>query len=111
MITPRDVLIARAIEAGVASDEHEIARLERELGDDVAALLGLDDVDLDWIRILAATNDPDRDPDEDTAEIDIDDYRDEDHHTRCGDCNGSGYYYPLVGPREYCQRCDGSGWT
>ena len=26
--------------------------------------------------------------------------------SECTDCKGTGYYYPLIGPRERCQTCN-----
>lgn len=36
-------------------------------------------------------------------------YDDAKDHTKCPDCNGSGWYEGL-GVREHCKRCHGAGW-
>jgi hypothetical protein len=41
--------------------------------------------------------------------IDEDMYDDEQDHTRCTDCNGSGYYVGFT-ERRACPTCDGSGF-
>jgi len=45
-------------------------------------------------------------------ESDLDDdepYDDEQDHTRCADCHGSGYYVGFM-ERRLCPTCDGSGF-
>jgi hypothetical protein len=36
-------------------------------------------------------------------------YDDEQDHTRCGDCKGTGWYVGFT-ERKYCPTCDGSGF-
>jgi DnaJ-class molecular chaperone len=43
------------------------------------------------------------------ALVDEDMYDDEQDHTRCTDCNGSGYYVGFT-ERRTCPTCDGSGY-
>ncbi len=38
-----------------------------------------------------------------------DEYDDEQDHTRCSDCKGSGWYIGFT-ERKYCPKCDGSGY-